>query len=106
MTDNEPLVVMHNLLCIGGCANGERADIPSNQTIVCCALRTPLKVRMRNRDREHMDQDIWFRHDEYRRTWFRFGRGEREFEVLLCNGTSDQEADYLIRELFQKGIRP
>ena len=100
MNDDLP-VTMDSLVCVGGVAHGERADIPSDQNYVNCSpprsIRKPGDVM--DLSREHA-----YRYDSYKREHCRFGR--HRFQVLICAGTPLHEAEFLIRELFKERKLP
>ena len=96
------MVTMDNLLCIGGHANGERADIPSNQTYVNVAERKRIPIRPIRSMQPLTNEEMTFHYSTYKRRWFKFEYNERAREILIAEGTSDREAYYLIVEYLKK----
>ena len=98
MSDDRP-VTMQNLVCVGGFAHGERADIPSNNDWVCVAERRRLRIRP-DPCEDVVPSDAMFRCSRYRR------RRVGNIQVLLCVDTHPREVDNLLRGLFKERKLP
>jgi len=96
-------VHVDSLLCVGGVAHGDRANIYSNEHYVAVAQPRRLKIRPVN---QPIDMNLRFSHDRYRRRWFRIDT-QRPFEVLVCEGVSEEQALPLLTDLIQnQGKKP
>ena len=96
---------MDNLLCVGGVANGERADIDSNHDYVSCAM--PMRFHLHEPE-DIIDPRGCIHISNYCRRWFRgwVGGSRQQYEVLVDTSITEEESVGFFTELFKKGIRP